>query len=146
MAKIITICASSAFYKHVNEIADKLEEQGYKTIVPHNAAIMRKTKNYDVKPLKTWYDNPEDFTSKQQFMDMHFKEVEKADAILVINDDKPGKPDYIGPNGLMEMALAYYLKKLIYVLNAVKKDNLVFEEVYGMGCTILDGDVSKIKL
>lgn len=144
--KTITICASSTFYKHVNEIADDLEKRGYKTIVPENAVTMGQTGNYDVDSLKTWYDNPEDFRKKRQFMDHHFAEVEKADAILLVNDEKKGIKGYIGPNGLMEMALAYYLKKPIFILNDIDKDHNVYEEVFGMGCIILHGDISKIKI
>lgn len=146
MGKVITLCSSAQFYEHVNELADKLEEAGYTAIVPNNAKTMRAEGNYDVSVYKTWFDKPEDFAKKRTFMDAHFKEVEKADAILLVNDEKHGKPGYIGPNGLMEMAIAYYLKKPIYVLNAVAKDNSVYEEVHGMGCIILDGDLSKISL
>lgn len=146
MGKIITLCSSAQFYKHVNELADKLEEMGYTALVPGNAKKMRASGNYDVAQHKTWFDNPGDFGKKREFMDAHFKEVEKADAVLLVNDEKHGKPGYIGPNGLMEMAVAYFLKKPIYVLNDVDKDNSVYEEVYGMGCVILHGDISKVSL
>lgn len=146
MGKIITLCSSAQFYEHVNELADKLESMGYTALVPGNAKLMRASGNYDVSQHKTWYDNPEDFAKKREFMDAHFKEVEKADAVLLVNDEKHGKPGYIGPNGLMEMAVAYYLNKPIYVLNSVGKDNSVYEEVHGMGCVILDGDLNKISL
>lgn len=144
--KVITICASSNFYKHVNQVADELEAKGFEVIVPHNAAIMRKTGDYDVVKLRTWLKDPSEFTKKQKFMDMHFKEVEKADAILVVNDEKNGVKGYIGANGLMEMALGYYLKKPIFILNPVSKDSSVYEEVHGMGAVILHSDLDKIDL
>lgn len=146
MGKSIAICSSAQFYEHVNTIADELEQYGYKVVVPHNATIMRKTNDYKVENYKTWYENPEDFVRKKEYMDAHFKEVENADAVLLVNDEKNGVKGYIGPNGLMEMALAYYLKKPIYILNDVTKDNKVFEEVFGMGCIILHGDLSKVSL
>lgn len=146
MGKIITICSSAAFYRHVNEVADELEKRGYRTIVPQNATKMRAANNYDVASAKTWYKNPEDFHKKRKYMDDHFKEVEKADAVLLVNDEKNGVKGYIGPNGLMEMALAYYLKKPIFILNDINKDHNVYEEVFGMGCVLLDGDLGKIKL
>jgi hypothetical protein len=146
MAKIITVCSSAVFYKHVNDIAVILEKKGYEVIVPQNAVKMRQTGNYDVASTKTWYDNPDDFVKKRQYMDDHFKEVEKADALLLVNDEKKGIKGYIGPNGLMEMALGYYLKKPIYILNPVTKDNTVYEEVLGMGCEIINGDLEKIQV
>ena len=142
--KTITVCSSAAFYEHVNQIADELEKKGYKVLVPQNAIKMREQGDYTVEVHKTWYDNPEDFHKKRKFMDDHFKEVEKCDAVLIVNDEKRGIAGYIGPNGLMEMALGYYLKKPIYVLNEVTKDNSVYEEVLGMGCVILNGKLEGI--
>jgi hypothetical protein len=144
--KTITICSSAAFYKHVNEIADELEAKGFKVIVPESATKMRKSGNYDVMSHKTWYENPNDFTRKRELMDGHFAEVANGDVLLVVNDEKHGVPGYIGPNVLMEMAIGYYLKKPLYVLYDVSKDSNVYEEVIGMGCHILSGDLGKISL
>ncbi len=144
--KVITLCSSANFYKHVNEIADELESKGYRAIVPETAKKMRKSGNYNVSAVKTWIKNEAHLYKKQKLMDTNFKEVEHSDAILVINDKKHGAEGYIGPNVFMEMALAYYLKKPIYILNGVKDDSNIYEEVYGMGNIILDGDLSKIKL
>lgn len=150
--KIITICCSAAFYRHAAEIADELEAKGYKVIIPATANKMRETGDYNVEHYKSWYKNSKDFNIKRQRMDGHFAEVEKADAILIVNDEKKGVKGYIGPNGLMEMALAYYLKKPIFILNEVPKEESsdstfsIYEEVYGMGNIILGGDLSKLKL
>jgi len=76
----------------------------------------------------------------------HFNEVAKGDAILIVNDNKPGQPNYIGPNATMEWGLAYYLGKPVFILNGVDKDSNYYEEVYGMSAAVLDGDLSKIKL
>src|SRR3990167_6663602 len=117
--KTITLCSSASFYKHVGEIADKLEKRGYKVIIPLTAGKMRKSGNYDVSAVKTWIQNKDDLHKKKKLMDEHFKEVERSDAILVVNDEKHGVAGYIGPNAFMEMAVAYYLKKPIYILNGV---------------------------
>ena len=143
--KIITLCSSANFYKHVNEVADELEKRGFKTIVPLDCRSMKKTGNYDVSVVKTWYKDPADFHKKAFFIRDHFREIEKADVILMVNDEKHGLKGYIGPNGLMEMALAYYLKKPIYILNEVTKDNSVYEEVMGVGAQLLNGDLNKLK-
>lgn len=76
----------------------------------------------------------------------HFNEVAKGDAILIVNDDKPGQSNYIGPNATMEWGLAYYLGKPVFILNGVGKNSNYYEEVYGMSTAVLDGDLSKIKL
>lgn len=146
MTKTITICSSAAFYRHVNELADKLVKLGFKAIVPLTATKMYASGNYDVNDYKTWYENVEDFSKKAQLMRGHFDEVASGDAILVVNDEKHGVPSYIGPNVLMEMGLAFYLKKSIFVLNSITNDMPLYEEVIGMGSIILDGDLAKVDI
>jgi nucleoside 2-deoxyribosyltransferase len=143
--KTIVLCSSAAFYEHVNQIAAKLQKMGYKTVVPETAGKMKGSGDYDIKKVKTWVDNPEHFTKKQCLAMTHFKEIAEGDAILIVNDDKPGQPNYIGPNATMEWGVAYYLGKPVFILNGVSKDSNFYEEVYGMG-TVLDGDLAKIKL
>lgn len=146
ISKIITICSSAAFYKHANEVKDKLEKIGYKVIVPYTANNMRQSGNYNVADYKTWYDNEDDYDKKAKLMREHFEEVARADAILVVNDEKHGISGYIGPNVLMEMGLAFYQKKPIYVLNSISSDMPVYEEVIGMGSVILNNELRKISL
>ncbi len=141
----IVICASVNFYEHVNQIADELEKLGFEVIVPKTAVKMRKSGDYDVSKIKTWYKNVEDFSRKKALMDGHFKEVEQGDALLIVNDTKHGIEGYIGANVLMEMAIGYFLKKPIYVINNISKDNNVYEEVLGMECILINGDLTKIK-
>ena len=142
--KTIVICSSAAFYKHVNEIADQLSAKGLRVIVPETAVKMKKRGNYDVAAVKTRYVNKVDFNKKARLMKNHFDEVAEADAILIVNDKKNGIAGYIGPNGLMEMAVAFYLNKPIYVLNKVGNDMPVYEEVVGVGAIIIDGNLDKI--
>jgi hypothetical protein len=75
----------------------------------------------------------------------YFRGAPKGDAVLIINDEKHGVPGYIGSNVLLEMGLAFYLKKPIYILNPVQKDAANYEEVVGMRSIIVDGDLTKIK-
>ncbi len=143
--KTIVLCSSASFYEHVNEIANQLRQKGYKVVVPSTANKMKASGDYDVSKIKTWIDRPEDFKLKHNLAMTHFKEVEQGDAILIVNDDKPGRPNYIGPNATMEWGLAYYLGKPVFILNGVDKNSNYYEEVYGMS-TVLDGDLDKIKL
>src|SRR5690348_12437024 len=104
--KTIVICSSASFYKHVNEIAEELEQLGYKAVVPKTAVKMAESGDYDVAKIKTWIEKPEDFGRKHELAMAHFNEIAKGDAILILNDDKPGKPNYIGPNATMEWGVA----------------------------------------
>jgi nucleoside 2-deoxyribosyltransferase len=144
--KTIVICSSAAFYKHANEVADSLVEMRFNVVVPATATLMKEENNYDIARIKTWYQNPKDVHIKQARARKHFEEVANGDAILIVNDDKPGKPTYIGPNTMMEWGLAYYLNKPVFLLNSVAKDHNAYEEMIGMTTAVLDGDLSKIKL
>jgi hypothetical protein len=145
MSKTVVLCSSAAFYKHVNEIAEKLSKLGFKAVVPHNANKMKESGNYSVEATKTWYKNPKDFSKKKDYMRWHFDEITKGDIVLVVNDEKHGVPGYIGSNVLMEMGLGFYLNKPIYVMNTVGKDSSNYEEIVGMGSIIINGDLSKIR-
>lgn len=144
--KTIVICTSAAFYKHANEAAKQLQKMGYDVVVPATAKEMQRQQNYDVSKVKIWMNDPEHFHLKHRLALNHFEEVAKGDAILIINDDKPRKPRYLGPNTMMEWGLAYYLRKPVFILNGVPKSHNAYEEVYGMSTAVLGGDLSKIKL
>lgn len=143
--KTIVLCSSAAFYEHVNELAQQLEVLGFNAVVPKTARKMKQSGDYDVTKIKTWIERPEDFNLKHDLAMSHFKEVEQGDAVLIVNDDKPGQPNYIGPNATMEWGLAYYLGKPVFILNGVSKSSNNYEEVYGMA-TVIDGDLARIKL
>jgi nucleoside 2-deoxyribosyltransferase len=144
-SKTIVICSSGSFYEHCNQLADKLRAAGFTVVVPATAYKMLESGEYNIAKVKKWLDNAEHFHLKRNLAMAHFKEVANGDAILIVNDDKPGKPSYIGPNTTMEWGLAYYLGKPVFILNGVAKQSNYYEEVYGMA-TVIDGDLGKIKL
>lgn len=144
--KIITICSSANFYKHVIELQGELENRGYKTIIPQTAYKMHKSGNFKAEDYRTWHKNPADYNKKTALMNKHFDEVANSDAILVVNDEKLAVKGYIGANVLMEMAVAYYLQKPIYILNPISKDSNVYEEVMGVGAQLLNGNLNKLKI
>lgn len=141
---VVVICSSASFYKKVNDLAGDLGALGFTVIVPHNARIMAKSGDYDVSHYKTWYDNAADYTKKAELMRGHFDEIEKGDIVLVVNEAKHGHVNYIGPNVLMEMSLAFHLKKPIYLLNGIPEYSDFVEEIKGMGSLPLDGDLTLI--
>jgi len=142
--KTIVICSSGAFYKHANQIAQELEKLGYNAVVPATAREMKQRDDYDIMKVKSWYKNPKDRHIKAGKMRGHFDEVDKGDAILLINDDKPGQPKYLGPNGFMEWGLAAHQNKPVYILNAVPRSANYWEE--SLTATVLDGDLGRIEM
>jgi len=141
---IITICSSANFYKKVNDVADQLKPLGIDSIVPLTATKMKASGDYDASHHRTWLENDNDYDKKAALMRTHFDEVAKGDAVLVINEEKHGVANYIGGNVLMEMAIAFYLKKPIFILNEIPEASSFLEEIKGMMPTVLHGDVTRL--
>lgn len=138
---IITLCASASHYQEIFDVQKELEQKGHVVLVPVAAEHMRERGNFDVEKYKTWFTNPQDYAKKQELMRLHFAEILKGDATLVVNMEKRGLRGYIGGNVLMEMAIAFHAGKPIYLLNDIDDALPVKEEVLGMQPIILHGDL-----
>jgi hypothetical protein len=136
---VITICTSASFYRQVIDVQTKLEQMGYEIIVPFTATQMKTSGDFDVSHYKTWFDVAGDYDKKAALMHRHFAEIEKGDMVLILNYEKHGVANYIGGNVLMEMALAFYLNKPIFVLNDTPQDSPFLEEILGMQPIFLHG-------
>lgn len=142
MSKTLVICSSASFYEHVAKIEDELVGLGINVVIPKSARAMKKSGDFTVR--KTWYDTPNDYTLKAGFIRSHLDEVARGDMVLVVNDRKHGVDGYIGPNVLMEMSLAWYHNKPIYLLNDFPDESPFEEELKGMSPISLSGDVSRL--
>lgn len=140
----ITICSSVNFYKQAVECQPILEKFGYKVIIPATAERMKLSGDYDVTHYKTWFSNSDDYHKKTALMKGHFDEVSRSDAILVLNYEKHGAHNYIGGNVLMEMALAFYLDKPIFILNEIPEKSAFLEEIIGLNPIVLHGSLDKL--
>lgn len=141
---VIVICSSAAFYRQAVDIQGQLQALGLNVIIPDLADTMKQTNDYEVSHYKTWYEDDGDYHKKATLMHGHFDKVAAGDAILILNFEKNGKQNYIGANVLMEMALAFHLKKPIFVLNELPSDSPFEEELKGMAPVILHGKAEDI--
>lgn len=145
----ITLCGSIAFISEMIELQKKLEQNGHTVFIPSFIAHdkegnpMSAEEFYRIrkegKMELSWFE-----VEKEMAILAHFKEIERSDAIFVANYDKNGVPGYIGGNTLMEMALALYLKKPIYLLNPIPEMSYR-EEIIGMRPIVLSGDLAQVK-
>jgi hypothetical protein len=142
--KTIAICSSANFYRQAVDIQFQLEKLGYRVIIPASAERMKKSGDYDVDRLKSWFGNDKDYHKKVSLMRGHFAEIEVADSILVLNYQKNEIPNYIGGNVLMEMAIAFYLNKAIFILNDVPEESTFLEEIKGIEPIVLHGKLENI--
>jgi hypothetical protein len=140
----ITICSSAAFYKQAVAIQAELEALGYTALIPATAEKMKQSGDYDVSHYKTWFGDAKEYHKKTALMRGHFEEIEKADAILVLNFEKHGVDNYIGGNVLMEMALAFFLKQKIFIFNEVPEESAFLEEIIGLNPIVLHGSLDRL--
>lgn len=142
--RTITLCSSASMYKKLIQIEKQLLKLGFKVKVPRSARKMEREGNYEMKGKKAWMEDPSQFHKKTALMNAHFKKIEEGDAVLVINLDKGAVKGYIGGNVLMEMMLAYWLKKPIYVWKKMEVEHPFYEEILGMKVKFIDEDLAKI--
>lgn len=144
----ITICGSIAFQDEALALKENLEKLGHKIEIWPSKV---KGENGQYIPVQEYYkirraaDNNEKWVwdRKAEAIMEHFDKVVWADAILVANYDKNDIKGYIGGNTLMEMGLAFFLKKKIYLLNQIP-DLSYREEILGLKPILIDGDLVKI--
>lgn len=139
----ITICGSIAFIDKMVEIKKELETFGHEVCIPPqeringDGATITSKEYYTIRhmagPEEAWV-----WDVKEKAILEHFEKVAWSDAILVVNYDKNAIPGYIGANTLIEMGLALYLKKRIYLLFQIPELSYT-EEIRGMKPIVLDG-------
>ncbi len=135
----ITICGSMEFHEKMRRVKRDLEGAGHTVFVPKSLELM--DREGFVHPT----DDEEKITAKIEydFIREHFRKIEKSDAILVVNYDKKGITRYIGGNTFLEMGLAFWLGKKIYLLHSVP-DMDYKTEMHAMQPVVLNGDLKKI--
>lgn len=138
----IMISGSMAFAREMLETKEKLEKLGHTVFVPHDTDSHIKNLNL-VDDLEANFKH----AHEQEIMRKCFDLVAKADAILVLNHERRGVKGYMGVSTLMELALAYYLKKKLFVYNDIPKQNehRWAHEVSLMNPIFIHQDLSKVK-
>ena len=76
-------------------------------------------------------------------MRLHEPKIKKNDAILVLNFEKKGIPNYLGGGTFMEIVKAWELKKKIFFFNPIPKCSFT-DELTGINPIIINKDLSKI--
>lgn len=66
---------------------------------------------------------------KNRLTKENFSNVEICDALFILNLTHRGITNYVGGNSFMEMVVAFYLKKPIYLLNDIPEGMTITEEI-----------------
>ncbi len=144
----ITICGSIAFYDQMQEIASKLKLLGHQVDLPPievegETGEMISVKEYYQIRKNAKADEKWVWDKKGKAIRSHFNKIEWADFVLITNYTKNDIENYIGANTFLEMGLAFYLKKKVFLLNNIPEISFK-EEILGMKPIIINNDLSKI--
>lgn len=81
--------------------------------------------------------------NKREASRSHFSRIISNDAyVLIINEEKNGIRNYIGPNTLCEIAFSFYYNRKIFLLNDIYEPYK--DELEGWGVISLKGDLTKL--
>lgn len=101
----------------------------------HKVILPELTRYQDIRDV---HGDDETFTKiKNRLTKDNFKNVEHCDVLLIINYLHRGIINYIGGNSFMEMVIAFYLKKPIYLLNDIPEDMNYTEEIKSLYPTVI---------
>lgn len=143
-----------SFHEEMETLAKKLKQNGHEVKAPLlRVEVKNAGKNIKMSirnlieergGVDAFENNHPIWDEKSVAIDNHFKEVEWCDAIIVANYKKHNIEGYIGGNVLIEMGLARYLRKKIYVLFPVSSELSYKEEILGMRPTIINNDITLV--
>lgn len=151
----ITICGSMGFYKEMESVRDDLAKHGHAVKIPELALevpqefgggkkvyfgqYIEENGGIDAFPAEH-----EIWNLKEKAINDHYEKIDWCDGILVVNHEKRGMDGYVGGNTLIEIGVAFYLKKKIYIVNPVSSELSYKQEIMGMKPVIINGDLSVI--
>ncbi len=135
----IAICGSLQFYQEMRTVEGQLKKLGHKVLVPKSLDLIE---NHGFKKPLTVKGRLA-AEAEHNFLGEHFDKIKNSDAILVVNHTKKGIKGYIGGNTFLEMGIAFYLGKKIYLLYGIPKMDYQLE-LHAMRPVVLNGDLSKL--
>lgn len=122
--KNIVLCGSMKVKDKILEVSDQLTKTGFNVLLPKEC----------MEGL------PKVYASRKHFERIVDKE---NTYVLIVNAEKKGIKNYIGPNSFAEIAFAFYFNKKIYLLNDIYEP--YEDELIGWGVIELHGDLTKIE-
>ena len=133
----ITICGSQTFCKMMKDAQKYLTKKGFQAFAP--------TLFVTEERFQEQHSREELLRMKPIWTKNHFKKIQDSDAVLILNNMKKGIQGYFGSNTLMELSVAFFLDKKIFLLHPIDEKHPHFEELIGMKLTVLNGDLDNIE-
>lgn len=137
----LMISGSMTFVHDMQDLQTKLEKLGHTVCLPIGIEPHLTDPSYQDDLDR---NTPE--LIEKDIMRQNFKQIEMQDGIIVLNKKKNGIEGYMGTSMLMEMAIAHFLGKKIFVLYAIPhyKNHRWAHEVTIMQPIFLNENLRKI--
>ncbi len=132
---VITICMSMSLRHRLPEICRELERAGHVVLTPVD------TKEFDYEGANDL--ERADLKRDRDLIRTHYEKIKVSDAIFVLNEDLPGRPNYIGGNSFLEMGFAHVLHIPIYLMQDVP-ESPYRSEMLAMDPIVIGGDLSRV--
>ncbi len=134
----IGIIGSMQHTEKMVEARDKLASLGHDVFITNLHTDFIGKNDDEKEKIKIHQKNNQD--AIREF----WKLMQGADAVLVLNLDKHGIPNYIGGNTLMEIGFAHVLNQKIFLLNPIPEISYYKSEIEAVKPVVINGDWSKI--
>ena len=126
----ILIHASLDFKQAMIDAKKYIEENSH-----HHIMLPELTRYQDIRDVQ---GDDETFTRiKNRLTKENFKNVEYCDVLFILNYSHRGIENYVGGNSFMEMVIAFFLKKPIYLLHEIPEDMTITEEIKSLYPTVV---------
>lgn len=139
----IMICGSMSFAKEIAELQSQLMSFGYDVLIPCDTELHIEKPGF-IDDL----DKDREHLVENNIMKRCFDILADSEAVIFLNLPKNNIDGYIGTSSLMEMGLAYYLGKKIYLMYPYPDPHIHrwAHEVASFHPIILNGDVGSLRV
>ncbi len=134
----IFICCSKYFYNRIPEIKEELERREHTITLPNSY-----DDPFQEERIKK-QSSEEHIKFKEEMFRLQERKIKDNEALLTLNFEKNGQPNYIGGATFLEMYDAWKLNKKLFLYNPIPK-SILEDEIIGFNPLILNGDLTKIK-
>lgn len=134
----VFICCSKAFYDKIPPIKAKLEKSGHIITLPNSFDNPTRELEMHAKGAK------EHSEWKAEMLRLQVQKITSNDAVLVLNFEKNGQPNYIGGATFLEMYKAFELRKKLFLYNNVPT-GILRDEILAFNPILISQDLSLVQ-
>jgi hypothetical protein len=132
-ARRVVLCGSMTFYGEMIRVRDRLDKCSVPALLPDAE---------DERITSLGVDEYERFKRRVSLMHLRRVRHRSTFGILVLNLDKRGLADYIGPSTFAEIAMATAFNKRVYLIGVCPE--FYADELAAWGAIALDGRLDRL--